>query len=885
METLGSPSSSTSSTIGIPVALQNPEFIFILLKAKDKSPVEKSWTSSEFQYSFSNPKLIHHLQSGGNYGIVMGKGRLCCFDADDVKSLDTLGLILPFNDTFTVSTGKGRHYYFLSDLTGKRIIHDPEDRKHQLGDIRGGENLYYIVGPGSIHPSGKMYMVIRDVPLQEIPTETVKSLLDRVSSPPSPATPRVENFSRMRSISNELNLHCEEFLLPDNATNRGDELVGAHPIHGSETETNLHVNTQTNQWKCFRCDSGGGPLEALAVAEGIIECFEAGPGCLKEHWSELLSALKKRGYKLPDAFRGGNGAGRLEKKKDPLGGSVDLSCVAEMIQDRMHVIAVGNSVYFYEDGIYHYNIGQIEQEIQKVLKEMGYSKKIIDAKREIKSYLTHERWYKESPFNKWDGYIPTQDCVLHITEDGIEVLPHDPKYLFTYKLRAKYDPGVDTHPLMDVFRSWVTEEDFKYLIQLPALAIVQSWGHCFKQAYLFEGPRNAAKTTYFNLLDPFIGEENRSSIPLHTLVTNRFAAVGLIGKLMNVVDELPSVDLKNLDMFKSIIGGAAIHVERKGEDGYSARPTAVHCFNCNRPPVCKISDDDAWWGRWVYVQFINTFPVNPTWKREFLTEDTASALLNLVLPKVQEIYRTGLIDRMEPEDVKQIWMESSEFLVKFMSEECDRDPNGHIPRDEFYDRFVMCCGAQKKTALTRTACTQMLGRLGVIDDRPTINGERVYAYKGIVWKAHHKGEGNTQQHDHTTSTVVVLPHLSDFSKPSKEILKKETYQDQDWDELHIELSKSQTSQERVSSQFPNPVPTTGMNLIDFLERYNLPIDTDISQHIRFTKTDQFCICKGCGVPAIWHGPSPIRPTPLCDHHYHELTAGGGCPLIPPGVDE
>jgi len=285
----------------IPFQLQDPGFRFIKLRRGAKEPIEL-WRDPGCQYEWNDGRLLHHLSTVGNYGIVTGAGRLCCFDADDVDRLDGLGITDPFKDTFTVSTGRGTHYYFLSDFTGKAILSDPEDKTRQLGDIRGGAG-FYLVAPGSVHPSGSRYEVTHDAPLKEIDAGTVRAAVREVLPIPPPA--RAVNSKTNHSargggtITDRLGLRCEDFLIPVRATRHGDELIGSHPVHGSETGSNLHVNVHKNTWHCHRCNTGGGALEAFAVSEGIISCDQVQPGCLDNRWSDVLKALEKRGYQLP----------------------------------------------------------------------------------------------------------------------------------------------------------------------------------------------------------------------------------------------------------------------------------------------------------------------------------------------------------------------------------------------------------------------------------------------------------------------------------------------------------------------------------------------------------------------------------------------------------
>ena len=46
----------------------------------------------------------------------------------------------------------------------------------------------------------------------------------------------------------------------------GSELRGPCPVHGStsETSTTFSVNTEKNNWHCFKCDEGGNTLDLAA---------------------------------------------------------------------------------------------------------------------------------------------------------------------------------------------------------------------------------------------------------------------------------------------------------------------------------------------------------------------------------------------------------------------------------------------------------------------------------------------------------------------------------------------------------------------------------------------------------------------------------------------
>ncbi|GAB7015694.1 hypothetical protein JCM10550A_10610 [Methanogenium cariaci] len=278
---------------------------FILLKPKRKEPLEY-W--KEQNYAHDSPRLLQHIRQGGNYG-VMVTGDLCVLDADNVPALyDEPFFSDLIENSFMVSTGRapipGAHIYFrCPDLPPiKTVLKTATDK--DLGDVRGPDSMTYVVGPGSIHPdTGKTYEITNDVAPVTVPLEKVRAFIDRYDVKKKAKTKRTAEARtdapqrhNSANISESLGLKVTDFLMPENPQYRGDEIIGNHPIHGGDTGTNLSVNPHKNEWRCWHHESGGGPLEALAVADRIIDCSEAGPGCLEGHWPAVFDALDRRGY-------------------------------------------------------------------------------------------------------------------------------------------------------------------------------------------------------------------------------------------------------------------------------------------------------------------------------------------------------------------------------------------------------------------------------------------------------------------------------------------------------------------------------------------------------------------------------------------------------------
>lgn len=85
----------------------------------------------------------------------------------------------------------------------------------------------------------------------------------------------------------------------------GSRYIGPHPVHGSFSGSNFTVDVSRNIWHCFRKghDSGGGPLQWIAVAEGIISCQDSKPGAIRgmTFWATIAAAHDRYGLSFSRA--------------------------------------------------------------------------------------------------------------------------------------------------------------------------------------------------------------------------------------------------------------------------------------------------------------------------------------------------------------------------------------------------------------------------------------------------------------------------------------------------------------------------------------------------------------------------------------------------------
>jgi len=324
--------------VEIPDRIRNiPGLRLIKIKKDDKKrPAEKYYLTKK-NYSLPSPLIEGWIRGGGNYGVLAGfpneKGlELIIFDADDLDRLKELGILQKLPPTFTVRTGGGgeHRYYWITGFDGKIVLYDPV-LKDEKGDfLHLGEILprgFFVIGPGSIHRSGKRYEVVDD---REIATITIEQLNQAIAGLCTKKTDWKKNKEahdpknhQTRGWKEEVDI--SKIAYPLHAKlGVGGEIVGENPIHRhrnmkNEGKNNFSINTNKNVWHCFSCNSGGGWVEWLAVREGIIGCEDAGPDCLtREQFIQVMKVAENEGLIKPYQPRHHEPVARSISKGDAL---------------------------------------------------------------------------------------------------------------------------------------------------------------------------------------------------------------------------------------------------------------------------------------------------------------------------------------------------------------------------------------------------------------------------------------------------------------------------------------------------------------------------------------------------------------------------------------
>ena len=262
----------------------------------------------------------------------------------------------------------------------------------------------------------------------------------------------------------------------------------------------------------------------------------------------------------------------------------------------------GGKLWVYQHGVYiPRGAARVKSRVKSILEAR-------DVSDEWTSHLaseTVEYIRVDSPY-LWDrppaDILNLQNGLLDVRTGVLK--PHTPDHLSAVQIPVTYDPAA-VCPAWETFVGETFPEDATDLAWELAAKLMTS-DSAGQKATLFVGEGGNGKSTFLAGLNAFIGRSNVSSLSLHRLESDKFAAARLFGKLANICADLPSAHLSGTSIFKAITGGDAITGEYKYLESFDFVPFASLVFSANHPPQ-STDGSQAFFDRWDVIPFNQSF--------------------------------------------------------------------------------------------------------------------------------------------------------------------------------------------------------------------------------------------------------------------------------------
>jgi hypothetical protein len=338
---------------------------------------------------------------------------------------------------------------------------------------------------------------------------------------------------------------------------------------------------------------------------------------------------------------------------------------------------------------------------------IGYTKKAVRALTREGSVVT---WAEVNPFE----YFNLGKYVLDLRD--LRLLPASMvNAWFTYEV----DLGLreeDLRELVERVRRGEFEEKENAIYKLwrPVFPDelewrrwARSWGAVLlprrsKLISMWKGPPNVGKTTFLGVvtkpIEPVTGVSPLSDL---TNRLNRFSKWPLLGKWVNACSEEVTVDARNLNTLKTLVGGEGewILVDRKGLPPVKMRALKAMYFVCNTLPriqVREAGDMEAFLER---LNLVVTGSPPGGWQAKEGVEglvSPAEAFEFLLMQTV--LLREEGLPRRSPEEALEVLESEHDIYRQFIEEECVLSSGVSVEKAALYSVFREWCREKRITA-------------------------------------------------------------------------------------------------------------------------------------------------------------------------------------------
>ena len=390
-----------------------------------------------------------------------------------------------------------------------------------------------------------------------------------------------------------------------------------------------------------------------------------------------------------------------------------------------NIVKIGGKLHIYKDGIYQAGDEYIEEAMIKHIPNLSRSKR-----QEVLAYL-------ELLVNKESGVadanlIAFANGVLNIVDESFS--DFSPEYIITNKIPHNYFPDASSDLLDSVMKKLACQDEAVYSL------LYQSIGYCLyrrnelRKSFFLLGEKRNGKSTFLDMVGTLLGEENTSNLDLCE-IGDRFRTAELTGKLANIGDDINDEWISNTAIFKKVVSGDTVTVERKGKDPYKLRSFAKFFFSANSlPRLGRGKDSAAVLDRLVIIPFDAKFSktdpdYDPFIKYKLRDESVMEALIAKAVPALREVLADQEFTVCDKTKRNLEDFEKSNNPITEFFEDMDEPDYLNEPIKTVYQTYCTWCLSNNLQAISAIEFQkQMRKQYDLIVKSVTMDGKKVRVY-------------------------------------------------------------------------------------------------------------------------------------------------------------
>lgn len=380
----------------------------------------------------------------------------------------------------------------------------------------------------------------------------------------------------------------------------------------------------------------------------------------------------------------------------------------DIIDELMHIwhfITMDDTdeIYYYQEGVYILG-GEtlIKKQAEQLIQNLDNG--IIS---EILGTIRRRTYTSRKEFDNNIDLINLKNCWLNISTG--EILEHSHVRFSKVQIPIFYDSKKTSPNFNRFLRQCLKNPRDVYTVYEQFASCLMRTAK-FSKAFMHVGQGSNGKSVFLNVIKRCLGYENISHVSIHSLEENRFAPASLDGKLANMYADISNEELNSAGIFKNIVTGDPVQVEKKNKAPFDLINYAKMFFSANQIPIVY-DESDGFFRRFMIIEWDVKFTErgdNGTIKADenlldtLTTEEEKSGILNMLISFVKKLNERGFYKYAEStETLKSKWRHKADSIGGFIDKEMIFDEELMIEKTRLYNAYCDYCKNNKLMAMSR----------------------------------------------------------------------------------------------------------------------------------------------------------------------------------------
>lgn len=375
---------------------------------------------------------------------------------------------------------------------------------------------------------------------------------------------------------------------------------------------------------------------------------------------------------------------------------------ALFLKSEYNIIRVDNQLHIYADGIYRGGYDRIEAKMIKHIPSLTKAKRA-----EVLAYL-ELLCDKETPVADAE-YIAFRNCIYNMNTG--ETMPFSPNIVILNKIDWNYNPDAKNTDVDKMFDALACGDQNVRNLLCEAVGYTMWRRNELRKSFILLGDKQNGKSTYLALINHLLGNENVTNLDLAEL-GQRFKAAELFGKLANIGDDIGDDFISNPAIFKKVVSGDPINVERKGENPFDLRNYAKFLFSANNIPRIK-DKSGAVISRLIIIPFNARFTkddpnYDPYIKYKLRTESAMEYLILLGLEGLKRVLSTYSFTESECVQKALTEYEENNNPILLFFKEIEYSDILNKSSKDLYSKYSLFCAENNFSPLSNVEFTKKI---------------------------------------------------------------------------------------------------------------------------------------------------------------------------------